>query len=713
MGKLSSILKLSPLLAAAALFTASAAPLTCIGSAVIPIVHAEGVTERIGDIVLQCSGGTPGQQVGGNFTVFLNAPVTNRVSADNFADAVLTIDTGNGAVSSGVSPFISGPSQLTFNNVNFTISPAGTATLRFANIRVAANALPLAGNGIAQPVQSAVSFTGNTLVQITAYQPVAYPQISLLTSTLDRLFCPQVGSILPSSPTFASVLTSLNSTTRVTEAFATAFQPRQPGEDNGTRIIARYSSFPAGSTILVPDVIVGSTGFQPTSAGQFNVTASGGQYIPGSGTLLLVRVLNTDANGAGGTLAVAPPAASATPVSFNTVSSVPLTNGAGMAVYEVVDANPNTRESAQIPTFFGFPPIEDPTKIPSPQQSLLLGPISTAQGPSQTAPIPRFIGGSSGEDCVVNNDCGADFRAHLSADIASVTLDAPSGGPQLSRIIRLHNSGQAPMYWSTKIAYKSGSDWLIMSPSSGVDDRNVVFGLYPGKLAQGSYDAVVTFDAGTAGSLDVPVHMNVTAAAPPAPKVTSLTNAATFLAGPVVAGSLVTIKGSNLNGAPLSVTFDGKAANVLYSSPGQLNVQIPADLGNATSTQLLVSANGATSTPMSVSLVPAAPGIFNPGILNQDSSVNTADNPALAGSIIQIFTTGLMGADGAEVDVKIHDRAGLKPIYAGPAPGIPGVQQVNVVIPADLPPTTSDIWVCATVDGQRYCSPSAKLSIRR
>ena len=42
-------------------------------------VRAEGLTERLGDIVLQCSGSNPGTVFSGNFTLFLPVTITNRV----------------------------------------------------------------------------------------------------------------------------------------------------------------------------------------------------------------------------------------------------------------------------------------------------------------------------------------------------------------------------------------------------------------------------------------------------------------------------------------------------------------------------------------------------------------------------------------------------------------------------------------------------------
>ena len=51
--------------------------------------------------------------------------------------------------------------------------------------------------------------------------------------------------------------------------------------------------------------------------------------------------------------------------------------------------------------------------------------------------------------------------------------------------------------------------------------------------------------------------------------------------------------------------------------------------------------------------------------------------------MLQIYATGI--ASGATVSVQIGDRKELIPLYAGSAPTVPGVQQVNVTVPTDLP----------------------------
>jgi hypothetical protein len=71
--------------------------LQCVANAgVPPIVRAEGLTELVGDLVLNCTGGTP-TAVGGvvpqsNVQIFLNTNVTSKLLASPFSEALLMID---------------------------------------------------------------------------------------------------------------------------------------------------------------------------------------------------------------------------------------------------------------------------------------------------------------------------------------------------------------------------------------------------------------------------------------------------------------------------------------------------------------------------------------------------------------------------------------------------------------------------------------------
>jgi len=80
--------------------------------------------------------------------------------------------------------------------------------------------------------------------------------------------------------------------TRFTERFAGAFTTRGTTDDTGTRFLAH---------IYLPDMVAGSDAFVPTSGGDLGLPQSEGVYVPGSGTLLLVRVQGAAADGSGGT----------------------------------------------------------------------------------------------------------------------------------------------------------------------------------------------------------------------------------------------------------------------------------------------------------------------------------------------------------------------------------------------------------------------------
>src|SRR5258708_35044628 len=99
--------------------------LTCQSTAVPPIVAGEGITERIGDIVMTCTGGAPGAQVTGNFSVFLNVNITNHVSGNTVTDVIFTVDNGSGPQPVNVPGNLTSVNQLTYNGLSFTLSPSG------------------------------------------------------------------------------------------------------------------------------------------------------------------------------------------------------------------------------------------------------------------------------------------------------------------------------------------------------------------------------------------------------------------------------------------------------------------------------------------------------------------------------------------------------------------------------------------------------------
>ena len=85
-----------------------------------------------------------------------------------------------------------------------------------------------------------------------------------------------------------------------------------------------------------------------------------------------------------------------------------------------------------------------------------------------------------------------------------------------------------------------------------------------------------------------------------------------------------------------------------------------------------------------------------------------AANP---GDILQIFLTGIPA--NAAVTAVIGNQTNLTPLYAGPAPGIAGVQQVNVAVPAGTGGGGStQVAICATAAERQFCSTGLPLYVK-
>lgn len=164
------------------------------------------------------------------------------------------------------------------------------------------------------------------------------------------------------------------------------------------------------------------------------------------------------------------------------------------------------------------------------------------------------------------------------------------------------------------------------------------------------------------------------------------------------------------------VLFDGVPAPLVYVSAGQLSGIVPYAVASKSSTQVVVESNGQTSSPLTVSVAPAAPGLFSlnfsgsgPAVVfNEDGTVNSATNPASKGSIIVLYGTGEGQTTPAGVDGLIASSVFPKPVlpvtvlvgnvpasdilYAGAVPGnVTGVLQVNARLAATTPSGTQSL----------------------
>ena len=200
-------------------------------------------------------------------------------------------------------------------------------------------------------------------------------------------------------------------------------------------------------------------------------------------------------------------------------------------------------------------------------------------------------------------------------------------------------------------------------------------------------------------------------------------NSATNLGGAVAPGELVVVYGSGLGPATLApaeldssgrlnrsvggtqVLFNETAAPLVYARADQVAAVVPNSVVGQQTISVQVQYQNQSSPSFTLPVVETLPGIFTldqtgrgqGAILNQDNSINGRRNAAPRGSVVVLYATGQGVSDpdwhedelGAEplpkpvklVKVTIGGQTG-EILYAGAAPGMAGVIQVNVGIPA-------------------------------
>lgn len=717
---------LRPVLAFLALLSiptahAAVASLICHSTGVQAVVRSEGLTERLGEMVFTCNGNIPGGDVGASFSVFLNVPVTNRIGGDGLTDATLTVDAGPGTIPATVRGRLIGSNAIIFEHLNWTLTSLAVSNIKIANIRV--NATGPSNRAIVASVAT------NGISRIVTNQPnltIGYTQPGLLAnSSTTSILCD--GSPLPEDGivTVSNLYTAGTrvSSLRVTEGAANGFEPRQLNTTSGTRIVVKYSGFPTASQIFVPDAIAGSTAAEQSAAGDLGIPRSIGKYAPGpAGQLLLIRVRGHDANGSGGALVWAPPFGSPGPFSLDGASGVTLVNGAGIAVYEVYDSSPSILESAQIPTFLALPnPPGGALSVA--KAGVTYGPLSDVRSASENAPVPRFVSLTPGLDCTIIKDCGADYFPLLFVDAPSLIFETQAGSPGFfGKFIRILNNNGGLMIWTATIQYAHGgpTGWLRLSREIGTNNASIILDASPEKLpGPGIYTATLVIDAGPlAGTRLLPVTLTASEAPKPIvrPAVSKVYNSADPRFATLVPGSRAILEGVRLKREQMQIAIDNIAAPILSSTDTRVEFVVPESLAYRATAQLIYTADFVPSEPFTVALTAAAPAIYPNGVLNQNGVPNSMAHPELTGNVFQVFASGLPAASLGTISAKIHDREISQPLYAGPAPGLDGIQQVNFAIPGDLPAMNSEVIVCgwpANSPGQRVCSPPAVITLQR
>jgi len=319
----------------------------------------------------------------------------------------------------------------------------------------------------------------------------------------------------------------------------------------------------------------------------------------------------------------------------------------------------------------------------------------------------------------------------LALSPASLNFAATAGGAApAEQTVTLTNPGAGNL----SISILTDQPWLVVNPVSGTlgaTPLRLTVSVRIAGLSAGEHLGQITVQA--PGAASTPQRMLVTltvrpaAAPPPVFTAAGVVHAATFAAGSIAPGQIVSIFGANLGPAQgvellldpatgrlatsragVTVLFNDVPGPLFFVKQDQINVQVPYELVGQTSVRIVVRNVDTTSAPVTVALAPASPGVFavGPGrgqaaLLNQDSSVNSAGNPARRGSVVQIFLTGQGATTPAAVTgqlpqapfaapllpvtVTIDGRAS-RTLFVGLAPGLVGLLQVNAVVPDDTVP---------------------------
>ena len=358
--------------------------------------------------------------------------------------------------------------------------------------------------------------------------------------------------------------------------------------------------------------------------------------------------------------------------------------------------------------------------------------VSGAAGGPINVPVTLVVGPSQG--------------LVLSANAVNFNFQAGSA-PIPTQTVQLTSIGGNVPFTATAA---SPGNFLTVAPAAGTTPGPIAIGLSPTVLATltpGNYTGTVTLASPNLASQTVNVSLTVTPASPPT--IASVVNAASNQSGSVSPGEIVAIFGVNIgpatpaglvltpqgtvstNVANTVVAFDGVAAPLIFVSANQINAIVPYEIAGRVSTNVVVTRGGQSSAVLQLRVADTAPSIFSlsqggngqGAILNSNSTVNGASNPAAKGSIIVIYATGegvtrpqpatgaVTSATGTSFPAPVNNvsvKIGGAPVttfnYIGEAPGlVAGVLQINAVVPQGIAsgPQTVELTIGGASNNQQ------------
>ncbi len=358
--------------------------------------------------------------------------------------------------------------------------------------------------------------------------------------------------------------------------------------------------------------------------------------------------------------------------------------------------------------------------------------------PAGAGATPSLVSSSSSPSTLSANPrpraSGCTPKALVPAQTGLVnSFSAPAGWPTPLAIILSDDCGQAVTNGQIVATFSNGD------PPLALPLANPGQGLYSGTWSPAKTSSQVTIVV-NANAPGFPQASSRIAGAVVPNAVPVLTPHGTLhsfdpLVGAALApGTIVQIYGHNLaslatqpTGIPLPTAFNGtsvivggKLAPLYYVSAVQINAQIPFELQAGQQYQVIVSANGALTTPDSIQLSAATPGLaaFTDGTLiaqhNTDGSLVSQTSPAQAGEYLVAYLAGMGNTTVPVVSgtaspgdplalpqdppVLTINGTQYPLLFAGLTPGLVGLYQIDFLVPAGLP--AGNITIVVSQDSQ-------------
>ncbi len=359
---------------------------------------------------------------------------------------------------------------------------------------------------------------------------------------------------------------------------------------------------------------------------------------------------------------------------------------------------------------------------------------------------------SSGYAQAAAQDCAA-TQLLMQFTTIFTNFSATVGYPTVVQVKAVDNCGNAAVGGSMTLSFSNGDPAVSLS-----DLRN---GQYAGtwRPSSTSSSQVVLTAQGSWRGLQGQLRASARIGANPNPQSALLNQGgillgAGFEPGPLAPGSIISLFGQSLTSSTnvagslplprtlsgLRVLIAGREAPLFYAGPTQVNAQLPFELEADRQLQVLVESNGTPSAPEMIQTAGNRPGIFtlgppfgsqgailinNTNRLAMPTTPNIPSEPIPIGGIVSIFCTGLGATDPpvnsgeaasltrlAPVKTAVTVTIGGQPAevsFAGLAPGLVGVYQVNAKVPDGI--TTGDT-VPVALTQQNFRSNTATIAVR-